>query len=151
MRRLPEPTPQPAPNRGNPSAPAAPPQEQRRSYRDQPTHPDAPHVHADRGSWVGHDTGRDDDHYRLERPWEHGRFPRTIGPNYVYRIYGGNRERFRVDDYYFQVAPYDYDYVSDWLWDSDDIVIYPDPDHPGWYLAYNPRLGTYAHVMFLGQ
>lgn len=134
---------------GNPPPP--PQQEQRPSYRDQAGHPDAPHVHAKDDKWIGHDTGRDDAHYHLDHPWEHGRFPETIGARHIFRLHGGDRERFEFEGYYFQVAPYDYDYVNDWLWDSDDILLYPDPDHDGWYLAYNPRFGTYVHVLYLGM
>jgi hypothetical protein len=123
----------------------------RPTYRDQPTHPAAPHVHASDNTWVGHSSGRGDAHYHLDRPWEHGHFTGPIGPQHVWRLGGGVRDRFNVGGYFFTVAPYDYDDVSDWLWDNDDIVIYDDPDHIGWYLAYNVRLGTYVHVEFLGD
>ncbi len=126
------------------------PGEQRRTYADQQGHPEAPHVHAQDDHWIGHDTGRNDQHYHLDQPWQHGRFERPIGASHIWRIRGGDRDRFDIGGYFFQVAPYDDDYVGGWLWDSDDIVLYPDPDHDGWYLAYNPRLGTYVHVMYLG-
>lgn len=121
-----------------------------RTYRDQPSHPEAPHVHARSDEWVGHATVRDDPRYRLEHPWQHGRFAEAIGPSHIFRIRGGSRARFALDGFYFQVAPPDYGYVGNWLWNTDDIVLYPDPDDDGYYLAYNVRLGTYVHVLYMG-
>ena len=144
----------PTPVRTAPAPPkqASPAQgEQRRTFQDAPGHPPAPHVHAENDRWIGHDTGKNDPHYHLDHPWEHGRFTGAIGPQHIWRLHGGNRERFDIGGFFFQAAPYDYDACADWLWDSDDIVIYLDPDHVGWYLAYNSRLGTYVHVMYLGS
>jgi len=118
---------------------------------DQPGHPSAPHVDAGTDHWVGHDAGKNNPKYHLDHPWEHGHFPGEVGASHVYRLGGGTRDRFRFDNFYFSVAPADYDDCADWKWDTDDIVLYADPDDDGWYLAYNVRLGTYVHVEFLGN
>ena len=121
----------------------------KRNYSDKDGHPNVPHV--DGKVWVGHDTGRADANYHLDHPFEHGRFTGGFGRGHVWRIRGGGPGRFWFGDWYWSVAPFDLAFVDGWLWDSDSIVIYDDPDHIGWYLAYNVRLGTYVHVMYLGS
>ena len=53
-----------------------------RSVADEPDHPHAPHVH-DNGDWIGHESGRHDERYHLEHPFEHGRFTGGLGPRHV--------------------------------------------------------------------
>ena len=126
------------------------PAAENRVAADKRGHPELPHVHANNDQWVGHNSGSGDPHYHVDQPWSHGRFSGGFGPQHVFVLGGGNRERFWFGNVYWDVAPYDYNIVAGWNWDGDQMVIYEDPDHPGWYLAYNPRFGTYAHVEYLG-
>jgi hypothetical protein len=123
--------------------PAPPP---RREKREEPPHVDR------KARWVGHETGPQDSRYRLERPWANGRFAGPVGRGHVYRLRGWEapRHRFWFGNSYFIVSPADYAYANHWSWRADQIVLYDDPDHQGWYLAYNTRLGTYLHVQYDG-
>lgn len=150
--RGPAPTKTPKPAQTPRAAAAQPPSpDEHHVPADRKGHPDVPHVDARTNRWIGHDSGPSDPHFHVDQPWAHGRFTGGFGPQHVFHLAGGNRQRFWFNNFYWDVAPYDYNIVADWNWDGDDIVIYEDPDHPGWYLAYNPRLGTYAHVEYLGS
>lgn len=135
---------QPTADRTAPQQPAAP----ARNYSDQPGHPNAPHV--DGKTWVGHDTGPNDPNYHLDQPYQYGHFTGGFGPHHTWRLAGGGPGRFWFNGWYWSVAAADAAFCDGWLWDTDQIIIYDDPDHPGWYLAYNVRLGTYVHVEYLG-
>lgn len=134
----------PAPFHGTPQ-PVAP----NRNYSDHAGHPNVPHV--DGKKWVGHDSGPAAPAYHVDHPFEHGHFSGGFGPSHRWHLAGGDPSRFWFNGWYWSVAAADAAFCDGWLWNSDDIIIYEDPDHPGWYLAYNVRLGTYVHVEYLGD
>lgn len=145
---------------GRPEAPGGPPQAARPETRGgqpqggrpeqrggapnpAPTAAARPRVEGEQ--WMQHEQVPHIDH-----PFPHGQFRLGFGASHVFHIQGGDRERFWFNGNYFEVAPMDWPYVADWNWAGDPIAIYEDPDDPGYYLAYNGRLGTYVHVVFLG-
>ncbi len=70
-------------------------------------------------------------------PGNTGILPAASARRHVVGILGGgNPGRFGFNGWYWSVAPYDIGFCDGWLWDSDQIIIYDDPDHIGWYLAY---------------
>ena len=130
---------------------------------DQKGHPNVPHVDAANDRWVGHDAGPNDPRYHLDRPWAHGRFTGGFGPQHVFTLalnkvdgrlaewLAGGLDRVTFGGFYWNVASYDINVSRSWKWNGDQVAIYEDPVHAGWYLAYSPRLGTYAHIEYLGK
>jgi hypothetical protein len=107
-----------------------------------------PHVENDH--WLGH--YRSDQRFYLEHPYAQGHFGGHVGAGQFHKLHGFDpyHQRFFIDGGFFVVAPFELPYLSDWTWGVDQIVLYPDQDHPGWYLAYNTRTGNYVHVRYDG-
>ncbi len=143
------------------------PQRDRDDRRDRDEHRDKDRGdrddHHDNGKHKGWDKhgGHDwDDH----RHWDYDRERTRPGRAFPYGRYEHVRGAFRsvsidvrtrrvvlVDRSSWVIAPYDIDHCRDWRWDRDEIHVYDDDAHPGWYVFYNARVGRYAHVEFFGM
>jgi hypothetical protein len=116
----------------------------------EPNHPatTVPYVRNDQ--WYGH-AAPDDPRFNLARPFPAGRFALS-GPSHVYslsRVDLGAR-RIWLPGGQFEIEESDWAVTSPWCWTCDQFVVYVDPDHPGWYLVYDVRMGEYVHAQFLG-
>ncbi len=108
--------------------------------------------HYNNGRWYGNDRP-DDPRYRLQRPFNQGRFPHA-GPAWRYnvvRIDPSLRRFWLPGGFFFQIATWDWPYCTNWCWNcGNNFVVYDDPDHPGWYLLYNLLTCMYVHVIYMG-
>ena len=86
------------------------------------------------------------------RPWAHGHFRGGFGPIHEWLLTRGRAfavlvQRMVLVCCRMLTSPSATDGSGTRMRSSST----GDPDHIGWYLAYNVRLGTYVHVMFLGM
>jgi len=105
-------------------------------------HPKNPHY----SSW-------DYDHDRIQpgRHYPHGRY-QHVKQRYIARAFDArNRNLDLYDRSRWVVAAYDVPQCRDWQWDRDEVYVYDDDHHPGWYLLFNARLSRYVHVEFAGM
>lgn len=109
--------------------------------------------HVDGNRWYGHNDA-DDRRFTLQHPYANGRFAK-IGPTFQYSVarFDGASHRFWLNGGFgFEIAAWDWPFAAGWCWTCpDDIVVYDDPDHPGWYLIYNTETGVYVHAQYVGS
>ena len=94
----------------------------------------------------------DADHDRIKpgRAYPHGRYEHARRVFVARRFDSPTRHIFLYDNSDWVVASYDVDRCRDWEWDRDQVYVYNDDHHPGWYLLFNARLGRYVHVEYFG-
>jgi len=106
--------------------------------------------------WDKHD--RDDyrnwdaDHDRIRpgRAYPRGRYEHVREVYVARRFDPRTRHIFLHDNSDWVVASYDAGRCRDWQWDRDQVYVYDDDHHPGWYLLFNARLGRSVHVEYFG-
>jgi hypothetical protein len=147
---------------------AAAPRQDREEHHDNGKHRGQDHRGEDRDDGDRHDNGkhkgwykqqsRDDyrdwdyDHDRI-RPGKHypyGRYDH-VRRVYIARTFDPRARRIVLyDRSNWVVATYDVPRCRDWEWDRDQVYVYDDDHHPGWYVLFNSRLGRSVHVEFSG-
>ena len=102
------------------------------------------------GHWYGH-AAPDDPRFRLAQPFRFGHFG-LFGPSHLYGVtrFDLAARRIWLPGGMFEIADWDWAVTAPWCWTCDQFVVYLDPDHPGWYLVYDVRMGEYVHAEFLG-
>ena len=99
-----------------------------------------------------HYSNWDYNHDRIKpgRQYPHGRYEH-VKQHYVVRGFDvRTRNIVLYDRSNWVVATYDVPRCRDWNWDRDDVYVYDDDHHAGWYLLFNARLGRSVHVEFSG-
>ena len=112
---------------------------------------DRPHVNNDH--WYGH-AAVDDKRFHLDHPFAHGHFEH-FGPTYRYNVVRVDVHAHRFwlpGGFFFDIAAWDWAVAANWCWTGcgNIIVVYEDPDHPGWYMIYNTETGAYVHAQYMG-
>ena len=90
----------------------------------------------------------DADHDRIHpgRAYPYGRYEHVREVFLARGIDYRTRRVTLYDNSNWVAASYDLDRCRDWQWDHDQVYVYDDDHHPGWYLLFNARLGRYVHV-----
>jgi hypothetical protein len=104
--------------------------------------------HGDRDDY--RDWDYDHERVRPGRAYPHGRYEHVREVYVARRFDSRTRHIFLYDNSDWVVASYDVDRCRDWQWERDQVYVYDDDHHPGWYLLFNARLGRYVHVEYFG-
>ena len=109
---------------------------------------EASYKHVDRDDHRDWDS--EHDRFRPGHSYPNGRYEHVRSVFIARRIDLRTRRVVLYDNSNWVVASYDLDRCRDWAWDRDQVYVYDDDHHPGWYLLFNVRLGRYVHVEYFG-